>query len=107
MRHVWSTWNMSFGLGSLERNPMLRLLLRGKTTQHTLRRFLDEAPSDIHVHGRVRAVRAGLVCWHVLGVPVVLWTADTIWIAGVRCRFELNGTAGQSGLARGGSTELT
>ena len=47
---------MSFGLGSLERNPMLRLLLRGKTTQHTLRRFLDEAPSDIHVHGRVRAL---------------------------------------------------
>ena len=44
------------------------LLLRGKTTQHTLRWFLDEAPSDIHVHGRVRAVRAGLVCSHVLGV---------------------------------------
>ena len=58
---------MSFGLGSLERNPMLRLLLRGKTTQHTLRRFLDEAPSDIHVHGRVRALSVRVwyaaMCW--------------------------------------------
>ena len=71
---------MSFGLGSLERNPMLRLLLRGKTTQHSLRWFLDEAPSDIHVHGRVRvpSVRvwyAGM-CWVCDGS----WTAIQ-WIA--------------------------
>ena len=74
---------MSFGLGSLERNPMLRLLLRGKTTQHTLRRFLDEAPSDIHVHGRVRALSVRV--WYAAMCWVCRWfwllrTADTMWI---------------------------